>query len=34
MISWDKGVKGPRWFERNEVAMMNQLFKERVLHER
>ena len=34
MISWDKGVKGPRWFERNEVAMMNRLFKERVLHER
>lgn len=34
MISWDKGVKGPRWFERNEVAMMNSLFKERVLHER
>ena len=34
MISWDKGVKGPRWFERNEVAMMDQLFKERVLHER
>lgn len=34
MISWDKGVKGPRWFERNEVAMVNGLFKERVLHER
>lgn len=34
MISWDKGVKGPRWFERNEVAVMNSLFKERVLHER
>lgn len=33
MLSWDKGVKGPRWFERNEVAMMNQLFKERVLHQ-
>jgi peptidoglycan/xylan/chitin deacetylase (PgdA/CDA1 family) len=31
MISWDKGVKGPRWFERNEVAVMRQLFKERVL---
>ena len=31
MISWDKGVKGPRWFERNEVAMMNTLFDERVL---
>ena len=34
MLSWDKGVKGPRWFARNEVAMMDQLFKERVLHER
>lgn len=34
MLSWDKGVKGSRWFERNEVAMMNTLFKERVLHER
>ena len=34
MISWDKGVKGPRWFERNEVNVMNALFKERVLHER
>ena len=33
MISWDKGVKGPRWFERNEVDVMNALFKERVLHE-
>ncbi len=31
MISWDKGVKGPRWFERNEVAAMNRLFDERVL---
>lgn len=32
MISWDKGVKGPRWFERNEVDVMNKLFDERVLH--
>ena len=31
MISWDKSVKGPRWFERNEVAAMNRLFDERVL---
>ena len=31
MISWDKGVKGPRWFERNEVAIMTRLFNERVL---
>ncbi len=31
MISWDKGVKGPRWFERNEVSVMKRLFNERVL---
>ncbi len=31
MLSWDKGVKGPRWFERNEVDVMNRLFDERVL---
>jgi peptidoglycan-N-acetylglucosamine deacetylase len=34
MISWDKGVKGPRWFERNEVDVMNRLFEARVLHQR
>ena len=34
MISWDKGVKGPRWYERNEVAMMNRLFNERILREK
>ena len=33
MISWDRGVKGPRWFERNEVDVMKKLFSERVLHE-
>lgn len=33
MISWDKGVKGPRWFERNEVPVMKKLFSERVLHD-
>jgi peptidoglycan-N-acetylglucosamine deacetylase len=31
MLSWDRKVKGPRWYERNEVAEMNMLFKERVL---
>ncbi len=31
MLSWEKGTKGPRWFERNEVEVMNALFKERVL---
>lgn len=33
MISWDRHVKGPRWFERNEVDVMKKLFRERVLHE-
>ena len=32
MLSWDKGVKGPRWYERNEVDVMHKLFDERVLH--
>lgn len=31
MLSWDKGVKGPRWYERNEVDVMRKLFDERVL---
>jgi peptidoglycan-N-acetylglucosamine deacetylase len=31
MLSWEKGTKGPRWFERNEVDVMNALFKDRVL---
>ncbi len=31
MLSWERGTKGPRWFERNEVEAMNRLFAERVL---
>ena len=31
MLSWERGTKGPRWFERNEVAAMNRLFEEQVV---
>jgi peptidoglycan-N-acetylglucosamine deacetylase len=31
MLSWERGTKGPRWFERNEVAEMKRLFSVRVL---
>ena len=31
MLSWERGTKGPRWFERNEVEAMNLLFQSRVL---
>jgi peptidoglycan-N-acetylglucosamine deacetylase len=31
MLSWERGVSGPRWFERNEVKVMKQLFDQRVL---
>jgi peptidoglycan-N-acetylglucosamine deacetylase len=34
MLSWERGTKGPRWFERNEVAEMNRLFNSRVLRDR
>ncbi|MEE9433686.1 MAG: polysaccharide deacetylase family protein [Sphingorhabdus sp.] len=33
MLSWEKGVKGPRWFERNESDVMQKLFATRVLHQ-
>jgi peptidoglycan/xylan/chitin deacetylase (PgdA/CDA1 family) len=33
MLSWDRKVKGPRWYDRTEVDVMNALFKERVLRE-
>lgn len=32
-MAWEKGIKGPRWYERNETAIANRLFAERVLHE-
>lgn len=31
MLSWERGTKGPRWFERNEVELMSRLFNQRVL---
>lgn len=31
MLSWERGTKGPRWFERNETDVMSRLFNERVL---
>lgn len=34
MLSWDKGTKGPRWFERNEPDVMTKLFNARVLQAR
>lgn len=34
MLSWDRGTKGPRWFEQNEPDAMTRLFNERVLHQR
>lgn len=34
MLSWDKGTKGPRWFERNETDVMTHLFNSRVLQQK
>jgi peptidoglycan-N-acetylglucosamine deacetylase len=34
MLSWERGTKGPRWFDRNEVKEMTRLFNERVLKAR
>lgn len=34
MLAWEKGIKGPRWYERNEIKLADRLFRERVLHER
>ncbi len=31
MLSWEHGVKGPRWFERNERDVMEKLFNARVV---
>ncbi len=33
MLAREKGVTGPYWFKRNEVAVMKRLFSQRVLHE-
>jgi peptidoglycan-N-acetylglucosamine deacetylase len=33
MLSWDRGTKGPRWYERNERDEMTRLFNARVLRQ-
>lgn len=34
MLAWERGVKGPRWYARNDVALADRLFRERVLHQK
>jgi peptidoglycan/xylan/chitin deacetylase (PgdA/CDA1 family) len=31
-LAWEKGIKGPRWYDRNDIKIADPLFKERVLH--
>lgn len=33
-LAWEKGVTGPRWYDRDDVHVANRLFAERVLHEK
>ena len=33
MLAWQKGITGPRWYERNDIKLADRLFRERVLHE-
>ena len=33
MMAWERGIKGDRWFPRNDVGPARKLFTERVLHE-
>lgn len=33
MLAWEKGLPAPRWYERNDIALANRLFAERVLKE-
>lgn len=33
MLAWEKGIKGPRWYERNDIKLADKLFRQRVLHE-
>ncbi|MDZ7588380.1 MAG: polysaccharide deacetylase, partial [Parasphingorhabdus sp.] len=33
MLATEKGISGPRWYERNDPAIAKKLFAERVLHE-
>ena len=34
LLAWEKGLPAPRWYERNNIALANRLFAERVLHEK
>lgn len=34
MLAWERGLKGNRWFPRNNIPEARKLFAERVLHER
>ncbi|MDT8758720.1 polysaccharide deacetylase family protein [Sphingomonas psychrotolerans] len=34
LLAWEKGLPTPRWYERNDLRVVNPLFAERVLHER
>lgn len=34
MLAWEKGLPAPRWYERNDLAIANALFAERVLKEK
>ena len=33
LAAWEKGLPKPRWYERNDIALANRLYAERVLHE-
>lgn len=33
MIAWEQGLPAPRWYARNDIALANRLFAQRVLHE-
>ncbi|RYY25924.1 MAG: polysaccharide deacetylase [Sphingomonadales bacterium] len=33
-LAWEKGIKGARWYDRNNTDVANRLFAERVLHEK
>lgn len=34
LLAWEKGLPAPRWYERNNIALANRLFAERVLYEK
>ena len=33
MLAWEKGLPAPRWYDRNDEAVLETLFNEQVLHE-